>query len=128
MGAHVIFVEGCDTEPAKLPVYIVESEKHASHICEGIKETEYGLYRFSFVECTKSDLCKFPFWAKMTFDAQEGVYGNIIGGIYNSLESSTNDRTPLLHRVPFLGWLFKNDTARETQDELLIFITPKILK
>jgi type IV pilus assembly protein PilQ len=52
----------------------------------------------------------------------------VIGGIYNSLESSTNDRTPLLHRVPFLGWLFKNDTARDTQDELLIFITPKILK
>ena len=52
----------------------------------------------------------------------------VIGGIYNSLESTTNDRTPLLHRIPFLGWLFRNDTNRESQDELLIFITPKILK
>jgi len=52
----------------------------------------------------------------------------VIGGIYNSQESMTQDRTPLLHRVPLLGWLFKNDTNRESQDELLIFITPKILK
>ena len=52
----------------------------------------------------------------------------VIGGIYNSQESLTNDRTPLLHRIPLLGWLFKNDTSRESQDELLIFITPKILK
>jgi len=52
----------------------------------------------------------------------------VIGGIYNSQESTTNDRTPFLHRVPLLGWLFKNDTNRESQDELLIFITPKILK
>jgi len=52
----------------------------------------------------------------------------VIGGIYNSQEAVTNDRTPLLHRVPLLGWLFKNDTNRESQDELLIFITPKILK
>ena len=52
----------------------------------------------------------------------------VIAGIYNSLESTTNDRTPFLHRVPLLGWLFKNDSNRESQDELLIFITPKILK
>jgi len=52
----------------------------------------------------------------------------VIGGIYNSQESMTQDRTPLLHRVPLLGWLFRNDTNRESQDELLIFITPKILK
>ena len=52
----------------------------------------------------------------------------VIGGIYNSLESSSEDRTPGLHRIPLLGWLFKNNADRETQDELLIFITPKILK
>ena len=52
----------------------------------------------------------------------------MIGGIYNSQESQTSDRTPLLHRVPLLGWLFKNESNRESQDELLIFITPKILK
>ena len=52
----------------------------------------------------------------------------VIGGIYNSQEATTSDRTPLLHRVPLIGWLFKNDATRESQDELLIFITPKILK
>ncbi len=52
----------------------------------------------------------------------------VIGGIYNSQESMTNDRTPFLHRIPLFGWLFKNDISRELQDELLIFITPRILK
>ena len=52
----------------------------------------------------------------------------VIGGIYNSQEATTQDRTPGLHRLPLLGWLFKTDTNRESQDELLIFITPKILK
>ncbi len=52
----------------------------------------------------------------------------VIGGIYNSQESMTTDRTPFLHRIPLFGWLFKNDISRELQDELLIFITPKILK
>ncbi len=52
----------------------------------------------------------------------------VIGGIYNSLESETQERTPGLHRLPLIGWLFKNDTKGDSQDELLIFITPKILK
>ncbi len=41
---------------------------------------------------------------------------------------SSNDRTPLLHRMPLLGWLFKRDTTGDESRELLIFITPRILK
>ena len=36
----------------------------------------------------------------------------IIGGIFVSREQISNERTPLLHRVPLLGWLFKRDTRR----------------
>jgi type IV pilus assembly protein PilQ len=52
----------------------------------------------------------------------------VIGGIYTSQEQATNDRTPGLSRVPFLNWLFKRDTTNEQSTELLIFITPRIIK
>ena len=52
----------------------------------------------------------------------------VIGGIYTREESYSQDRTPLLHRVPLLGWLFKTDRRLDDSDELLIFITPRIAK
>jgi len=50
----------------------------------------------------------------------------VIGGIYKSREQTSQDRTPGLHRVPLLGWLFKRDVVADENRELLIFITPKI--
>jgi len=52
----------------------------------------------------------------------------VIGGIYVSQEQSSNDRTPVLSRIPLLGWLFKRDTLNDRSTELLIFITPRIIK
>jgi type IV pilus assembly protein PilQ len=52
----------------------------------------------------------------------------VIGGIYVSREQTNQDRTPGLHRVPLLGWLFKRDTVSDENRELLIFITPKIVR
>jgi type IV pilus assembly protein PilQ len=52
----------------------------------------------------------------------------VIGGIYTREESTATDRTPFLHRLPLLGWLFKSDRRIEDSDELLIFITPRIAK
>ena len=52
----------------------------------------------------------------------------VIGGIFTKLESLSETRTPFLHRVPLLGWLFKTETRNEDNSELLIFITPKIAK
>ncbi|NOT44603.1 MAG: type IV pilus secretin PilQ [Acidobacteria bacterium] len=52
----------------------------------------------------------------------------VIGGIYTSREQTTQDRTPGLSRLPLLGWLFKRDDIRDESRELLIFITPKIVK
>jgi type IV pilus assembly protein PilQ len=50
----------------------------------------------------------------------------VMGGIFVSREQTTHDRTPILHRVPFLGWLFKRDDHIDESRELLIFITPRI--
>ncbi|OFW06887.1 MAG: hypothetical protein A3H96_14590 [Acidobacteria bacterium RIFCSPLOWO2_02_FULL_67_36] len=52
----------------------------------------------------------------------------IIGGIFVSREQSSNERTPALHRIPLLGWLFKRDSTSDESRELLIFITPRIIK
>ena len=52
----------------------------------------------------------------------------VIGGIFTKLESQSETRTPFLHQIPLLGWLFKTETRNEDNSELLIFITPKIAK
>ncbi len=52
----------------------------------------------------------------------------VIGGIYFSSQENRQERTPLLHKVPLLGWLFRNDLVNNANNELLIFITPRILK
>jgi type IV pilus assembly protein PilQ len=52
----------------------------------------------------------------------------VIGGILQENETTSVDRTPGLGRLPLLGWLFrKSDTRREHQ-ELLIFITPRVIR
>jgi len=52
----------------------------------------------------------------------------VIGGIYLSTEQYQTDRTPGLGKIPILNWLFKRDNALDNSTELLIFITPRIIK
>jgi type IV pilus assembly protein PilQ len=52
----------------------------------------------------------------------------VIGGIFQAQEQFTQGRTPVLHRIPLLGWLFKNTNVIRENRELLIFITPRILR
>jgi type IV pilus assembly protein PilQ len=52
----------------------------------------------------------------------------VIGGIYVSTEQASQGRTPGLHRLPLLGWLFQRNEFTDESRELLIFITPKIMR
>jgi type IV pilus secretin PilQ/predicted competence protein len=52
----------------------------------------------------------------------------VIGGIQVTQEQASNARTPGLNRIPLLGWLFRRDTLSDQNTELLIFITPRIIK
>lgn len=52
----------------------------------------------------------------------------VIGGIYQIDSQSSEDRVPGLHKIPILGNLFKNRGRVLNHDELLIFITPRIVK
>jgi len=52
----------------------------------------------------------------------------VIGGIYQSQEQSRQDSTPFLGKLPILGYLFKNKFTTSSNNELLLFITPRIIK
>ena len=52
----------------------------------------------------------------------------VLGGVYTSSDRKTVDRIPFFGDLPYVGFLFKRTDIDKTKDELLIFITPKILK
>lgn len=52
----------------------------------------------------------------------------VIGGIYRLESDATRAKVPLLHKIPFLGNLFRNSYLNRQNKELLIFITPRIVK
>ena len=52
----------------------------------------------------------------------------VIGGLNKETTSDTQAGTPSLMDVPGLGWLFKRDGKSSGKEDLLIFITPTILK
>ena len=51
----------------------------------------------------------------------------VIGGIYSTTEVVSQTQVPLLGDVPVLGALFKTKTRSQTKQELLIFISPRVI-
>lgn len=51
----------------------------------------------------------------------------VIGGIYVRRGSSTVATVPFLGKIPILGFFFKNTLESDSRQELLIFITPRII-
>jgi type IV pilus assembly protein PilQ len=52
----------------------------------------------------------------------------MIGGIYETTDNSNRAQVPGLGELPGLSWLFGNRTRRQTKQELLIFLSPKMLQ
>lgn len=52
----------------------------------------------------------------------------VIGGIYEVSSNKQQDRVPGLANIPILGHLFKNRNRDDSNDELMIFITPRIVQ
>jgi type IV pilus assembly protein PilQ len=52
----------------------------------------------------------------------------VIGGVYTYEEAVARTYIPGLGRIPVLGWLFKRSQKRIDRTELLVFITPTILR
>jgi len=52
----------------------------------------------------------------------------VIGGVYKITKSTTDEGIPGLMKIPILGWLFKRTEIQTQTQELLIFITPRIVE
>ena len=52
----------------------------------------------------------------------------VLGGVYSSRDTKSVDKTPFFGDLPYVGFLFKRTDIDLTKNELLIFITPKIIK
>lgn len=51
----------------------------------------------------------------------------VLGGIYQTTERNDEVKVPLLGDIPFLGWLFRNQSRLKDKTELLVFLTPTII-
>lgn len=51
-----------------------------------------------------------------------------LGGIYTQDESSTLTKVPLLGDIPILGFFFRQELKQNNKRELLIFVTPRVIK
>ncbi len=52
----------------------------------------------------------------------------VLGGIYQQQKNQTKTQVPYLGKIPVFGWLFRNETNSDQRNELLIFVTPKIIQ
>jgi type IV pilus assembly protein PilQ len=52
----------------------------------------------------------------------------VIGGIYESTQTDAVSGVPFFSKIPILGWLFKSKYKKDEITELLIFLTPTIVK
>lgn len=52
----------------------------------------------------------------------------VIGGLIHDYQSEGEFKVPLLGDLPLLGWLFKKKTSTRERRELMIFVTPKVVR
>lgn len=52
----------------------------------------------------------------------------VVGGVFTQDIADTLNKVPLLGDIPVLGWMFKNKVKSDAKNELLIFVTPKIMQ
>ncbi len=87
------------------------------------------------VKITKNDLAGFQFGVPIisTNEANTELLVNdgdtiVIGGIITAKYSDAGQGFPGLNKVPVVEWLFQNNNTQSKNNELLIFITPTIVK
>ena len=52
----------------------------------------------------------------------------VLGGVLETTKNKSTKKVPFLGDIPFLGHLFKSTADTNNKNELLIFITPKIMR
>src|SRR5699024_5596508 len=87
------------------------------------------------LEVTKDNILGFeegkPYIATRSLSTQVLVDdGNtvVLGGVYLRTNNKSKTQIPLLGDIPFIGALFTSTAKQRKKEELLVFITPKILR
>ena len=52
----------------------------------------------------------------------------VLGGVFERTKGKTKNSVPFFGDLPYVGWAFKQEQIQDENSELLIFVTPKILK
>jgi len=52
----------------------------------------------------------------------------VLGGIYEQTKAQAIEKVPFFGDLPGIGWAFRNSITQDNKNELLIFVTPQILK
>ena len=52
----------------------------------------------------------------------------VIGGLMQEKDEESTEKLPILGDIPLLGWLFKHKSISKNKTNLLVFITPHIVK
>ncbi len=52
----------------------------------------------------------------------------VLGGVFEQTKTQNINKVPGLGSLPIVGWMFRSETEENDKNELLIFVTPKILK
>ena len=52
----------------------------------------------------------------------------VLGGIFQQEKINSVTKTPFLGDLPWIGNLFRKTVNRDNKQELLIFITPRLMK
>lgn len=51
----------------------------------------------------------------------------VVGGLYQERETTSEDRFPYLGKIPILGYAFKKEKKAKNQNELIFYVTPRIV-
>ena len=52
----------------------------------------------------------------------------VLGGIYRDTQTDNMSGVPWFNSIPGLGWLFKTEGKEKRREDLLVFLTPRVLK
>jgi len=52
----------------------------------------------------------------------------VLGGIYRDTTTDNVNGVPWFNTIPVLGWLFKQESKAKRREDLLVFLTPRVLK
>ena len=52
----------------------------------------------------------------------------VLGGIYRDTTTDNMNGVPWFNNIPVLGWLFKTEAKAKRREDLLVFLTPRVLK